>query len=63
MLTSWHDHILSSTLYFQTRATDGFGKSDVEKEARQREADERAAQRVEQMPRMGGPSLRRHEGA
>jgi hypothetical protein len=54
MLTSWHDHILSSTLYFQTRATDGFGKSDVEKEARQREADERAAQRVDRLPKMSG---------
>ncbi|EHP37672.1 hypothetical protein OR16_41521 [Cupriavidus basilensis OR16] len=44
MLTSWHDHILSSTLYFQTRATDTFGTSDVEKEAKKRAADERAAQ-------------------
>jgi len=54
MLTSWHDHLLSPTLYFQTRATDAFGKSDFEREAKQREADERAARRVDQMPKMGG---------
>lgn len=54
MLTSWHDHLLSSTLYFQTRATDAFGKSDFEKEAKQREADERAGRRVDQMPKLGG---------
>ncbi|ANB74873.1 hypothetical protein AYM40_20685 [Paraburkholderia phytofirmans OLGA172] len=51
MLTSWHDHVLSSTLYFQTRATDTFGKSDLEKEAKQRVEDERNAQRVDELLR------------
>ena len=59
MLTSWHDHILSSTLYFQTRATDTFGTSDVEKEAKKRAADERAARRVDKMPTMGRDGQKR----
>jgi hypothetical protein len=54
MLTSWHDHILSSTLYFQTRATDTFGASDIDKEARQRAADDRNAQRVDQLSKDPG---------
>ncbi|WP_232231984.1 hypothetical protein [Burkholderia sp. WSM2230] len=50
MLTSWHDHILSPTLYFQTRATDIFAKTDFKKEAKHRAEDERNAQRVDRMP-------------
>ncbi|WP_042273113.1 DUF2235 domain-containing protein [Paraburkholderia heleia] len=46
MLTSWHDHMLSSTLYFQTRATDTFGESDYIKEEKQRIRDEKAAERA-----------------
>jgi hypothetical protein len=53
-LTSWHDHILSSTLYFQTRATDTFGTSDIDKEARQRAADDRNAQRVDRLSKDPG---------
>jgi hypothetical protein len=49
MLTSWHDHLLSSTLYFQTRATDTFGVTDYVKEEKQRKRDERAAQRSRQI--------------
>jgi len=55
MLTSWHDHVLSSTLYFQTRATDAFGETDEQKEQSKRDADERAAQRIDKMPKMGMP--------
>ncbi|WP_439889627.1 hypothetical protein ACS7SF_09885 [Ralstonia sp. 25C] len=47
MLTSWHDHMLSSSLYFQTRATDAFGKSDYVKEDKQRKDDEGLAERIE----------------
>ncbi|WP_322029180.1 DUF2235 domain-containing protein [Paraburkholderia sp. J76] len=36
MLTSWHDHLLSSTLYFQTRATDAFGTTDFVKDEKKR---------------------------
>jgi len=53
MLTSWHDHILSSTLYFQTRATDTFGTTDFNKEAKQRAADLNNAKRVNQLSTMG----------
>ncbi|WP_367304639.1 hypothetical protein [Burkholderia glumae] len=49
MLTSWHDHLLSSTLYFQTRATDTFGVSDYAKEEKQRKRDEKAAERIRQV--------------
>ncbi|MEN7531902.1 hypothetical protein [Cupriavidus sp. DL-D2] len=41
MLTSWHDHVLSSTLYFRTRETDTFGETDEKEEKKQREADDR----------------------
>ncbi|MEN7530522.1 hypothetical protein [Cupriavidus sp. DL-D2] len=41
MLTSWHDHLVSSTLYFRTRDTDAFGETDKEKEKKRLEADER----------------------
>ncbi len=52
LLTSWHDHILSPTLYFQTRATDTFGATDFREEAKQRAVDERHAQRVDQLPKV-----------
>jgi len=52
MLTSWHDHVLSATLYFQTRAIDTFGLTDEAKEAKQRERDETRAKRVDAMPDM-----------
>lgn len=32
MLTSWHDHLLSSSLYFRTRATDAFGVTETGKD-------------------------------
>jgi len=49
MLTSWHDHILSSTLYFQTRAKDTFGKTDFAKEKKERARDDENAKRVDQL--------------
>jgi hypothetical protein len=49
MLTSWHDHILSSTLYFQTRATDTLGTTDFKQEANQQVADKKLAERVRQL--------------
>ncbi len=51
MLTSWHDHVLSSTLYFQTRATDTFGKTDAKKETAQKKSDAQLQQRVEAVRR------------
>ncbi|MBV8273423.1 MAG: hypothetical protein JO067_14240, partial [Cupriavidus sp.] len=57
MLTSWHDHVLSSTLYFQTRAVDTLGTTDDEEETKRREADERRAQRIDQMPVMRTPGV------
>jgi Uncharacterized alpha/beta hydrolase domain (DUF2235) len=60
MLTSWHDHVLSSILYFQTRVTDAFGESDETKEKDQRTEDEQRAHRVDRMPRMGNPGARPH---
>ncbi|AZG16116.1 DUF2235 domain-containing protein [Cupriavidus pauculus] len=52
MLTSWHDHVLSPTLYFQTRATDTFGLTDEVEEAKQREQDETRAKRIDATPDM-----------
>lgn len=49
MLTSWHDHLLSSSLYFQLRATDTFGASDYAKEEQQRKRDEKTAERSRQI--------------
>ncbi|MEJ0003953.1 MAG: hypothetical protein WDN30_10840 [Pararobbsia sp.] len=51
LFTSWYDHILSPMLYFRTRATDTFGTTDFEDEAKQRVVDERHAQRVDQLPK------------
>jgi hypothetical protein len=44
MLTSWHDHVLSGNLYFQTRATDAFGVSDQKKEAAAEDARRKDAE-------------------
>ncbi|EJN07158.1 DUF2235 domain-containing protein [Herbaspirillum sp. YR522] len=52
MLTSWHDHILSSTLYFQTRTTDAFGKTDAKKEEETRKEDDANVARVRQLQPM-----------
>ncbi|WP_198385792.1 hypothetical protein [Burkholderia ubonensis] len=49
MLTSWHDHVLSSNLYFQTRAIDTFGRSDYVGEEEKRKRDEKHGERVKQM--------------
>ncbi|WP_179402251.1 DUF2235 domain-containing protein [Burkholderia guangdongensis] len=49
MLTSWHDHLLSSNLYFQKRATDTFGVSDYVKEEKRSKRDEKAAERSRQI--------------
>lgn len=49
MLTSWHDHLLSSSLYFQTRATDTFGVSDYVKEEKRSKREEKAAERAKQV--------------
>ncbi|MFM0317772.1 DUF2235 domain-containing protein [Paraburkholderia nemoris] len=51
MLTSWHDHVLSATLYFQTRATDTFGKTDYVKDEKKRQHDRAAADRIDQIGR------------
>ena len=48
MLTSWHDHVLSSNLYFQTRAIDTFGTSDYVEEDKKRKRDEKHGERVRQ---------------
>ncbi|GAB3626078.1 hypothetical protein PTE30175_00925 [Pandoraea terrae] len=56
MLTSWHDHVLSSNLYFRTRETDTLGTSDFDEEAKQRAQDQRSAQRVDEFSkRMAKP--------
>jgi hypothetical protein len=51
MLTSWHDHVLSATLYFQTRATDTFGKTDYVKDEKKQQHDRAAADRIDQIGR------------
>jgi hypothetical protein len=58
MLTSWHDHILSSTLYFQMRSTDTFGETDFAAEAKQRTADLKNAKRIDQLSTMGDARAR-----
>jgi hypothetical protein len=58
MLTSWHDHILSSTLYFQTRATDTFGESDYIGEEKQKVRDEKAAGRAARISQSMVPAAR-----
>ncbi|MDT6962066.1 DUF2235 domain-containing protein [Cupriavidus sp. SZY C1] len=63
MLTSWHDHVLSSTLYFRTRATDTLGETDDLAEAMQRQRDDMRARRAEQMPTMASPAARPSAGS
>ncbi|MCA8241761.1 DUF2235 domain-containing protein [Burkholderia sp. AU32262] len=58
MLTSWHDHVLSSTLYFQTRAIDTFGSSDYVEEDKKRKRDEKHGERVRQASEAMTPAAR-----
>jgi len=53
MLTSWHDHILASPLYFKIRATDTFGETDFKDEAREHGSDERYMALVDRMSEVG----------
>ncbi|AOI95819.1 DUF2235 domain-containing protein [Burkholderia sp. LA-2-3-30-S1-D2] len=58
MLTSWHDHVLSSTLYFQTRAIDTFGSSDYVSEEKKRKRDEKHGERVRKASEAMTPAAR-----
>lgn len=58
MLTSWHDHVLSSNLYFQTRAIDTFGTSDYVEEDKKRKRDEKHGERVRQASEALKPAAR-----
>ncbi|UXU90399.1 DUF2235 domain-containing protein [Burkholderia sp. S-53] len=58
MLTSWHDHVLSSNLYFQTRAIDTFGSSDYVGEEKKRKRDEKHGERVRQASEAMTPAAR-----
>ncbi|MGS0891838.1 hypothetical protein ACVBGC_04635 [Burkholderia stagnalis] len=58
MLTSWHDHVLSSNLYFQTRAIDTFGRSDYVDEEKQRKRDQQHGERVRQASEAMTPAAR-----
>ncbi|WP_217589876.1 DUF2235 domain-containing protein [Burkholderia sp. GbtcB21] len=58
MLTSWHDHVLSSNLYFQTRAIDTFGSSDYVDEEKKRKRDEKHGERVRQASEAMTPAAR-----
>ncbi|KVT50429.1 hypothetical protein WK53_10315 [Burkholderia ubonensis] len=58
MLTSWHDHVLSSNLYFQTRSIDTFGRSDYVGEEEKRKRDEKHGERVKQMSDAMAPGSR-----
>ncbi|AKC68533.1 hypothetical protein [Pandoraea oxalativorans] len=49
MLTSWHDHLLSSNLYFRTREIDTFGASDFVAEDKEVEIAARTEQRLRQI--------------
>jgi hypothetical protein len=53
MLTSWHDHILASPLYFKIRATDTFGETDFKDGAREHGSDERYMALVDRMSKIG----------
>ena len=48
LLTSWQDHVLAPSLYFRTRDKDEFGSTDLAKEAKQRQKDDRVAARIDQ---------------
>ncbi|WP_244122683.1 DUF2235 domain-containing protein [Burkholderia metallica] len=58
MLTSWHDHVLSSNLYFQTRAIDTFGASDYVDEDKTRKREEQHGERVRQVSEAMKPAAR-----
>ncbi len=58
MLTSWHDHVLSPTLYFQTRGVDMFGSTDFDAEERERERVEKNADRASRISRGLNPAPR-----
>lgn len=58
MLTSWHDHLLSSSLYFRTRETDTFGTSDYVKEHKTRERNEMTAARARRVSDAMTPAAR-----
>jgi hypothetical protein len=58
MLSSWHDHVLSSTLYFRTREVDTFGSTDYVAEEKQRGRDEANASRASQINRGMNPGAR-----
>lgn len=58
MLTSWHDHVLSSNLYFQTRAIDTFGSSDYVSEEKKRKREEKHSERVRQTSEAMTPAAR-----
>jgi hypothetical protein len=53
MLTSWHDHILASPLYFRIRASDTFGETDFEEEAKDHTDDERYKALVDRISKIG----------
>jgi hypothetical protein len=53
MLTSWHDHILASPLYFKIRATDTFGETDFKDETREHANDKRYKALVDRMSKIG----------
>lgn len=51
MLTSWHDHVLASSLYFRTREVDTFGSTDYVAEEKARERTEKKASDVSRINR------------
>jgi hypothetical protein len=53
MLTSWHDHILASPLYFRIRATDTFGETDFKEEAKEHTDDKRYKALVDRLSNIG----------
>lgn len=57
MLTSWHDHLLSGPLYFQTRATDTFGSTDFAEEKNQRERDDRRSSEIDRITQVTNSSI------
>lgn len=58
MLTSWHDHVLSSNLYFQTRTIDTLGATDYLKEEKKRERDKSAAEHAQKLSDAITPATR-----
>jgi len=62
LLTSWQDHVLAPSLYFRTRDTDEFGVSDLDKEAKQRQKDDRVAARIDQAAKQSKEWARGYKG-